>query len=404
LYAIHENHYEVIDVIKKFIFEQKIEKKKQELMTVEHCFDSPGKPLKNPIKHNVVHALQKLEDKKFTPNRINYNFDVTSPYYINITHRRFKSSKSSRSNDTCTMNSDLAPEKPEKYKKNLFELTEKNLYQFSKEISQTIIENPSTMEKRRSYIAHWRNKIQQIRDNENKIDINYLNYLNSCNNVTQIEDYPEEEVESIESNLGDDHDDEESFVTAECEIQQEKFKIMQENLEKFHIKSELSNKDSFMVQLTEEYIHSDQENGIVFLEKKILNEKQEKLEKITEEDAKSESSLGTRLTMPPLDYDTDVLRTELKSFGEAPGPITKSTKKLYLRQLVKYKKDPERMNQQRMMKDSQEKGELFRNFITRISSCLQMKFPKTYQKHDYGISLIKISKIIITQRLQRLGF
>lgn len=376
LYAIHENHYEVIDVIKKFIFEQKIEKRKKELMTVENSFDSPSKPVKIPhLKHNVVHALQKLEDRKFTPNRINYNFDVTSPYYINITHRRFKSSKSSRSDETFVIQRE---EKPENYKKNLFELTEKNLYQFSREISQTIIDNPSTMSKRRSYISDWRNKIQQIRDNENKVDINYLNYLNVCNNVTQIEDYPEDPgSEETEEEVEVVSEAEESFVTAESEVRQEKFQQIQENLEKFHIKNIPNNKESFLVQLTEEYIHSDQENGVMFLEKKIINENRENLEKIEEEVAKSESSLATRLTIPPLDYDTDVLRKELTNFGEAPGPITKSTKKLYLRQLVKYKKDPERMNQQLIIKGGQEKGECLKKIKKNFTS---LKFQKRSKK------------------------
>lgn len=29
-------------------------------------------------------------NNKYTPNRVHYNYDVTSPYYINITHRRHR--------------------------------------------------------------------------------------------------------------------------------------------------------------------------------------------------------------------------------------------------------------------------------------------------------------------------
>lgn len=39
-----------------------------------------------------------------------------------------------------------------------------------------------------------------------------------------------------------------------------------------------------------------------------------------------------------IDYDTDTLRKELTIRGEPPGPITKTTKRVYLRQLKKLKK------------------------------------------------------------------
>lgn len=43
-----------------------------------------------------------------------------------------------------------------------------------------------------------------------------------------------------------------------------------------------------------------------------------------------------------MDYDTDALRAELTTFGENPGPITKSTKKLYMKRLLKIKRNPEK--------------------------------------------------------------
>lgn len=53
----------------------------------------------------------------------------------------------------------------------------------------------------------------------------------------------------------------------------------------------------------------------------------------------SESCPETEYTIP-LDYDTDALRVELTQFGEVPGPITKSTKRLYMKRLIKYKRKP----------------------------------------------------------------
>lgn len=56
------------------------------------------------------------------------------------------------------------------------------------------------------------------------------------------------------------------------------------------------------------------------------------------------ASQSTNLTMP-LDYETDTLRAELTAFGEPPGPITKSTKKLYIKRLVKYKRKTQIMKE-----------------------------------------------------------
>jgi hypothetical protein len=51
------------------------------------------------------------------------------------------------------------------------------------------------------------------------------------------------------------------------------------------------------------------------------------------------STLSTAFTVP-LDYESDLLREELTQFGEPPGPITKTTKKIYIKKLIKYKRNP----------------------------------------------------------------
>lgn len=52
------------------------------------------------------------------------------------------------------------------------------------------------------------------------------------------------------------------------------------------------------------------------------------------------TSQSTNVTLP-LDYETDTLRAELTIFGDPPGPITKTTKRLYLKRLMKYKRKTE---------------------------------------------------------------
>lgn len=42
-----------------------------------------------------------------------------------------------------------------------------------------------------------------------------------------------------------------------------------------------------------------------------------------------------------MDYDTDVLREELTLFGAAPGPIGKTTKKLYVKRLMNFQRNKE---------------------------------------------------------------
>lgn len=67
----------------------------------------------------------------------------------------------------------------------------------------------------------------------------------------------------------------------------------------------------------------------------------ERHEETDAEDAKSHSTMSNVVHLP-LDYDTDVLRTDFRQMtGEYPGPITKNTKRLYLKQLAKLKLQPE---------------------------------------------------------------
>jgi ankyrin repeat and LEM domain-containing protein 1 len=318
-YAIHENHFNVIETIQKFVFEKKIEKKRRDLILKSKNLEE----LKNeetfstPIKNNhLKNAIQSLDEKKFTPNRINYNFDVTSPYYIGITHRRHKTSRE---------NSRVVDEdEPEtSNKKNLFELTQRNLKEFSEQMSQVIVIDRLAIHKRRSYIKDWREKIQHIRNSTDcKLDIDYINYLNSCNDVTLMKKSPDS---SIVEEVASSND---SFTTAKSDLQR--------------FENAIRPLADYTEVIQENYVHSDAESGVVLFERRIVSKNRENLQEIEEiEDGRSQSSVSTKVTIPPLDYDTDALRNELKSFGENPGPITKNTKKLYLKQLVKIRKRPE---------------------------------------------------------------
>lgn len=319
-YAIQEKNFNVIEIIQKFVFEEKIEKKRRDLILKAKNTEPPNESYSTPIKNNhLKNAIQNLEEKKFTPNRINYNFDVTSPYYIGITHRRHKTSReSSRTVE------DFEDEPETSSKTNLFELTRRNLDEFSKQMSQVIIVDRLAIHKRRSYIKNWREKIQHIRKTDCKLDVDYINYLNSCNDVTLMRKSP-----AASSSVEEEMSSNESFTTAKSNLQRRENAI--------HVSPE------FTEVIQENYIHSDTESGVILYERRIISKSRENLRAIEEsdnDDARSQSSVSTKVTIP-LDYDTDALRTELRNLGGNPGPITKNTKRLYLKQLVKMKRRPE---------------------------------------------------------------
>lgn len=340
-YAIHENQYQVIETIQKFVFEEKIAKQRAEVLRKhtpytpepkrqDENFNTPIKDQLNeafstPVKKNhLKNALQNIEDKKFTPNRINYNYDQSSPYFINITHRKHKTSRENtkaveEEYDEEEDHSTIVAE-PSFQQQNLFELTEKNLNEFSQKMSQVIVINRLAIHKRRSYIKNWREKIQHIRKTDEHLDVDYINYLNSCNNVTLMDP----QVTSDECKSSSD-----SFMTAKSDLQRAENAIR------------ALPETKFIEHVEENYIHSDCESGVIFFEKKIISKGRVNLRVIEEtEDDDADTSAST-VTLPPLDYDTDALRKELKNLtGGNPGPITKNTKRLYLKQLVKLKKQP----------------------------------------------------------------
>ena len=137
-------------MIKKYQFEKKLEKKRKALCPMKIALLNSLKQSDSPSKIQTISRelkLKELEDSKFTPNRINYNFDVTSPYYINITHRKFtKSSKSSGIDEENEV-------PPLKKNLNLFDLTERNLHEFSKTLRTVIVQDEISITKRRSYIS-----------------------------------------------------------------------------------------------------------------------------------------------------------------------------------------------------------------------------------------------------------
>ncbi|XP_058829448.1 ankyrin repeat and LEM domain-containing protein 1-like isoform X2 [Topomyia yanbarensis] len=362
-YAVEEGHFDVIRVMQNYAFERKFEKKREQMLeqnsnTGSGYIKCLGGYLRvtTPTK-NCLKAVQTLDENKLTPNRVHYNFDATSPYYINITHRRRSRSKKIKDNinksivaieqaaievgDDHSAQESTDDEDVVVGRKNLFELTERNLTDFSR--------NMTGMGRRSSFIECWRDKIATLRD-RNKLSTNleHIERILSGFSDVSIEEEPAQDItvpNSVESDPSSTfRTAEEHVVYYEDSLKTNEFaRALYSSPESGTAKALPPNASNHIVQITEEYVHTDDEAGLVFYEKKFL------AGPISEEASASKqhrnpslSSQSTAITLPPLDYDTDALRAELTNFGEPPGPITKHTKKLYLKKLVKYKRDPER--------------------------------------------------------------
>lgn len=343
---------------------------------------TPSKPIDTVIK-----SLQHLDITKnsddggfLTPNRTNFNFKEASPYLVNINCRRPKYRKPETiryepkdpannapikideeiieiSDDSDDNDNDT---KNHKVLKNLFELTEENV---EKHLSMVV------KKKRKDSLIHmWRNKVNESRWRKSILPIDENEFEAFLSENTEDVESPSIEssqqsvntVVPAKTKLDKDSATEDSFITA---ADQNGYGVLGPvaegpELNTKQANNELNNKSETIFQTQEVYEHVDVQNNVIFYENKLLP-KPVKFTSPgidTEPDVinlntSSESGTCTELVMPS-DYDTDDLRKELRSFGDVPGPITKHTKRLYLKRLVRYKRRPERLAQNQLVKCS----------------------------------------------------
>lgn len=86
-----------------------------------------------------------------------------------------------------------------------------------------------------------------------------------------------------------------------------------------------------------EYKYTDKKDRTVLIEKQYLV-----MPQIFNDNKSTSSKANTVASSLPttIDYDTETLRTELTFRGEAPGPITSTTKRTYLKRLLRLQKIP----------------------------------------------------------------
>ncbi|XP_023031603.2 uncharacterized protein LOC6641885 [Drosophila willistoni] len=352
-YAIEECHFEVLQLLRDHIFQekQKQREKKQKLQ---------------------------VPNQTSTPNgegKLKYNYDTTSPYYINITHRRHKVQPVYPDEAPSPM-----PEAEESV--NLFSLTREHL---SQKVHSSIEHHPS----RRSLIESWREKVERSRARQSllqqyddhveqmvdealtKDDFNYAEHVHrKLREEQQAEEErqlkgKEQELQVSKSRELFEHlveqvsqakvvEPENSFQTAQDALENDNNddngdgeQPQSEQLDSSRtglIRS--PRQDDYFLQMTEAYVHTDDENGLVFYETKLLQNggtkvANQRAKKHKEQEVQLDSTVSTNLTIP-VDYETDALRAELTQLG-APliGPITKTTKRLYIKQLIKYRRNTE---------------------------------------------------------------
>lgn len=332
--------------------------------------------MKSSKNLEVPQRLQTTADNIYTPNRKHYNFDVSSPYYIHITQRRkdtpnigFKDTFSLVESKQITVDPLIASqqEKTTKninktdvslapttetgtttdtysgsnetmiFKGNLFQLTEKNLSKHLESFKKM---------KRVSLVDTWRNKVHKFQQrksilpsDEDELEsvIRHFDetlastktstpFINRENVVIANKSNNHLDINGV---TGDEQTETESFVTAQDDASNDE--------EKRFIKS--PNKNA-MIQV-ENFIHTDAEKNIVFYETKFhpapKSVSGSGASNLDGSQCSASSKPLTDITLP-LEYDTDDLRKELTAFGASPGPITKSTKRLYLQKLIRYKK------------------------------------------------------------------
>lgn len=286
------------------------------------------------LSDHILKEKQLKQTLKTPKSGIKYNHDVTSPYFINITHRRNKPQPS-------------FSDEPE-HSVNLFTLTRDHLAELTNR------EEPSSG--RRTLIESWRDKVERSRVRKSLLqeehvealvdqamtqdDFNYEQHVHQTLRQEQEQEQTApkqpEASEAVRAAFGELVEQvaqacvlEQSYHTAQDEIQTPR-------------------KEDYYLQMTEAYVHTDDENGLVFYETKLLQNpgkkvptkrKQQQHLKVPSP-SELDSSVSTNLTLP-LDYETDALRAELTQLGAPVGPITHSTKRLYIKQLIKYKRNTE---------------------------------------------------------------
>lgn len=396
-HAISEKHFNLLPIFQNYAFEKKLDKKMNTETPPKLKLNSPKEITPKQRVNDLCKRLKQLKLPKtpesvntLTPNQSNYNLKSASPFLIDIklhrpinkrieavasvemqNHTNKKTQKdleNSHEIEIIEISSESECEDEISVtevliKQNLFELTEENL---QKHLSMTPKKN------RISLVSTWREKVNKARRratllpiDENELDSfiskntesgTLFSKSNSTGTVKPanlcLTNIHETNIMALQDQQTPNSETNESYITAidlnEAQMPAEKDLGLDWNEDAPTMNEKYTVESEIVFQTQEKYQHVDVANNVVFYEEKILaksvriasstlgNDDESDLG-VNALDTTSESGTYTAL---PTDYDTDDLRRELKFFGDVPGPITKATKRLYLKRLVRYKRKP----------------------------------------------------------------
>lgn len=382
-YATIENCMKIVTLIRNEIYRDK--QRKRHALKIQTANATTSKVIRNGTPTTLLQAVQLNNElmastgspasseitKNSTPSRIIYNFDRTSPYYINITHRR-KISATPASQDEIKSTTPLSSPDTEFEIRStgetmdIFELTEENLAKYSTKVRESgqfdLIDKwrskVNSSLQRRSFLNEINDLADLLGSPPNPYDLNAAMTDDSYVTAPALIDnaQPNTPVKTATHSISptatlvpEPKDDGQlSVISTTTYIVPKNQRINQEHLKPPEIVIDQDDdnreaiisprKENVLLHWIEEYKHTDGEGDIQFKEVKILPA----LEDVSDRRARSTSPISDSFRLDT-DYDTDVLREQLTQFGDAPGPITKNTKKLYLKRLVKYQRNPQQV-------------------------------------------------------------
>lgn len=363
--------------------------------------------------------LPKTPENLLTPNHTHFNLKSASPFLVDIKCRHpinkqieaiAKEEMQNRLNGKSNENGQKEIEVIEissdsddddatevVVRKNLFELTVENL---EKHLSMTPKKN------RISLVSSWRDKVNKSRRRQSILPVNELDLdsfimkhavnaesttiFSKSNSVDTVKaaEHPEHEINERRNQFSPNSETNESFFTAPEPNGAHIEKDLGLECNQDAINEKYSHESEIIFQTQEKYQHVDVENNVIFYEHKLLakpvkvapselSDNGDDDDVIDVINTTSESGTCTAL---PTDYDTDDLRKELKYFGDVPGPITKSTKRLYLKRLVRYKRKPKRANNHQRGKSKSMSHKYFHLSDSKLFLFIQI-FRLNYKKH-----------------------
>lgn len=387
-HAITEKHYNLIPIFQNHVFEKKLQKRME-----TEAPNSPSQQTPSNVMDKLAKSFKHLElpknpsiEKFLTPNRTNFNFNEVSPFLVNINqrprHKRFEEVKTDADQKHVKraisvdemINKDA--NKPKKLDKaeskeadEIIEISDsddsdagrgetkslvKNLFELTKENIEKHLTMVTKKNRKDSLISSWRNKVNESRLRHSILPVNEEEFEafiseNTEETESQSMGSSQQSIETIvqvkPKNVRQESEADESFMTAAEEVGGT-FVVEKTLTPKTHGIIDSNEKSEIILQTQEVYEHFDPESNIVFYENKLLAKplntapKQMLDNDVVVLNTSSESGTCTDFAVPT-DYDTDDLRKELKNYGEVPGPITKGTKRLYLKRLIRYKRRPQ---------------------------------------------------------------